>query len=735
MRREIQSLKFKIQKLILFIFISALIVSSSVAFADYAPGKMIVRFKPGVVSIPKGLRVAEVKAATVKAASVQALNAKHGITKIEQLYKRALERRPDWTHLADDYVFYFPQSKKVRDVVDDFRKDKNVTAASGSSIVRVFETIPNDPRYGNQYGLINIKVPQAWDRTTGSSSVVIAILDTGIDTDHEDLQGRISAQSWDYVNSDNDPEDDYGHGTGVAGVIGATTDNEKGVAGVDWQGQLLIMKVLNDSGGGDMSWILPAIADANSLSVEVINMSFGQYVPDSGLEARCTEAYNNGVVLVAAAGNDNLETPSYPAGYSNVLAVAAVDQNDVRSVWSGLEASNYGTWIDISAPGTDIWTTNFNGNYSASSGTSFSSPFVAGVAGLVKAANPTLTNQEIYDRLKSTADDIDSLQSPQYQGKLGSGRINAANAVAGVNAEITSPHDGSYISGTINILGTATGWNFSTYEVDVLKSGTVESNLITSNTSVESGTLTSWETTGKNGEYTVRVKVFSTSNSSDEVSVALFVDNTPPVTAIATPTNGATVSGDLTITGTASDQYLNYYILQYGEGASPASYQNITHSYTSVSSGTLGTWETAGLSGIYTIKLTAYDQVEATSTESIQVNILSSSTSDKRVIAQAGLPLTYALPNPFDRSTTSQITLNYTLNGNYDVRIFIFDLSGNLIWQNNYTAGEDGGKSGENNPVWKGQDMFSGNVSNGLYIYQVTSGNQILARGKIIVLN
>lgn len=737
MRREIQSLKFKIQKFaILFIFISALIVSSSVAFADYAPGKMIIRFKPGVVSIPKGLRVAEVKAATVKAASVQALNAKHGITKIEQLYKRALERRPDWTHLADDYVFYFPQSKKVRDVVDDFRKDKNVTAASGSSIVRVFETIPNDPRYGDQYGLTNIKASQAWDRTTGESSVVIAILDTGIDTDHVDLQGRISAQSWDYVNNDNDPEDDYGHGTSVAGVIGATTNNGKGVAGVDWQAELLIFKVLDSNGNGDMAWIRPAIAEANSLSVEVINMSFGQYLPDSGLEQRCTEAYNNGIVLVAAAGNGNVETLSYPAGYSTVLAVAAVGQNDVRSVWSGLEASNYGTWIDISAPGTDIWSTEMNGGYDwRNNGTSLSAPFVAGVAGLVKAANPSLTSQEIYDRIKNTADDIDSLQQPQYQGKLGSGRLNAANAVAGVNAEIYSPQAGSYVSGTVNIIGTATGWNFSTYEVDVLKSGTVESNLITSNTSVESGTLTSWNTTGKNGEYTIRLKVFSTSGSSDETSADVFVDNTPPVASITTPTNGASVLNNVTINGTASDQYLHYYLLQYGMGSSPTSYHKISQSYTSVSSGALGTWETAGLSGIYTIKLTAYDQVGAASTESIQVDIQDGSTSDKRVIQQAGLPLTYALPNPFDRSVSSEVTFNYTLNGNYDIRIFLFDLSGNLIWQKNFSAGDDGGKSGENNPAWKGRDMFAGDVKNGIYIYQVTSGNQILARGKIIVLN
>ncbi|MEA3493569.1 MAG: S8 family serine peptidase [Candidatus Margulisiibacteriota bacterium] len=715
---------------------------TAAVYADFSPGIIMVKFKPGAVEVPSG-----VAAAKVRAVSVQALNARYKVSRVEQLYAKALENRPDWTHLKDYYVVKFPKGENVAGVARAFAKDPNVVSAAPSKIFKAFDTTPNDPRFTDQYGLTNLQCPQAWDRTTGSSGIVIAVLDTGIDTDHEDFVGRIDSRGYDFVNEDADPEDDYGHGTSVAGVVGATTDNSKGVAGVDWSAKLLIIKVLDNSGNGSMTDILQGIVYANSLTVEVMNMSFGQYVPDSNLQTRCTEAYNNGVALVAAAGNGDVETwngnPSYPAGYSNVLAIAAVDQNDVRSVWSGIDpitgrtqASNYGTWVDISAPGSDIWSTEMGGGYDwRNNGTSLSAPFVAGVAGLVKAANPGLTNQEIYDRIKETADDIDSLQQPQYQGKLGSGRVNAANAVAGVNAEITSPQDRGYITGTASILGTATGWNFSTYEVDVLKSGTVESNLITSNISVESGALTNWNTTGKDGEYRVRLKVFSSNGSSDEASVNVFVDNIPPVANITVPTSGASVSDNITITGTASDQYIDYYLLQYGEGASPTSYQNITRSYISVSGGVLGTWETAGLSGTYTIKLTAYDKVGATSTESVQVDIQSSSTSDKRVIAQAGLPLTYGLPNPFDRSTTSQITLNYTLNGNYDVRIFIFDLSGNLIWQNNYTAGEDGGKSGENNPSWNGQDMFAGNVPNGLYVYQVTSGSQVLARGKIIVLN
>lgn len=188
------------------------------ARAEYAPGQIMVKFKPGMVKIPKGLRIAGVEQATVLAESVRALNAKHGILKIEQLFKKALEIRPDWTHLENDYVLYFPEDKNVLKVVEDYQKDPYVVSASPSTILRAFATVPNDPLFGDQYGLTNIKATQAWDKTTGESSVVIAVLDTGIKSDHEDFAGRIDPRGgWDFVHEDANPIDDYGHGTAVSG--------------------------------------------------------------------------------------------------------------------------------------------------------------------------------------------------------------------------------------------------------------------------------------------------------------------------------------------------------------------------------------------------------------------------------------------------------------------------------------------------------------------------------------
>ena len=720
----------------------------SLAYADYVPGQIMVKFKPGIVKIPKGLRVAGVKAASVLAASVRDLNAKYGIVEIEQLYQKALEIRPDWTHLEDDFVLYFPEDKNVLKVVGDYRDDPNVASASPCSIVRAFNLTPNDPLFiSSQYGLSNIKAPQAWDSTTGESSVVIAVLDTGIKADHEDFAGRIDSRGgWDFVNDDNNPADDYGHGTAVSGVAAAATNNNKGVAGVDWGAKIFPVKVLNSLGIGYMPDILQGIQYASAAGVEIINMSFGQYQHDPSLQSACTDAYNNGIVLVAAAGNGNVEWETYPAYYSGVLAVVAVDQGDIRSYWGGFDpetfrpqASNYGTWVDVSAPGSVIWTTILStagrsGLYYAWNGTSFASPFVAGLAGLIKALRPTLSNQEIMDTIIDTADDIDGLNAPEFAGKLGSGRINAYRAVGGVIGRITSPAENAYIKGSVDICGTAAGWDFSDYRLEVLKNGALALTLEASLISIESGVLGTWDTLGYNAEYTLRLRVFSNSSDTEEVEVVVFVDNVTPEAEISSPSQGSSVEGRVTIVGTAEDEFFERYLLEYGEGASPSQFERIRESYNPVDGGTLADWETAGLEGIYTIRLKVYDKADTSATQSIQVNI-SSLPPTKEAEPQSGLPLTFALPNPFDRNNTSEITFNYVLEGNFNTKIYLFDLSGNLIWQKSYLAGENGAKSGENNPPWNGTDLYGRRVPNGVYIYQVVADRKVIAKGKVIVLN
>jgi thermitase len=741
--------------LLLILLFSSLIGYRSASYADYAPGRIVVKFKPGEVSIPRGMRAAGAKAATIKAASIGALNARHGVYKLEKLYGKVLEIRPDWTQLEDEYVLIFPEEKDVKEIAEEYKRDPSVKTASPVSMVHAFDITPNDPRFNQQYGLVNIQAPQAWERTTGESSVLIAVLDTGINYNHEDLEGRIDrADGYDFVNDDDDPWDDHAHahGTTVSGVIAAATDNGIGVAGVDWGAKILPVKVLDSNGDGLMTDIKEGIQWARAKGADVINMSFGQinqgvnkYVEENpnGIKDSCQDAYDGGIVLVAAAGNGNVDWNIYPAYYSTVIAVAAVDQNDVRAYWGGYDpvtqrpqASNYGSWVNVSAPGDEIMTTAKNNDYTYSSGTSLACPFVSGLAGLVKAVNPGATNQEIMDKITNEVDDIDSL-NPGYEGKLGSGRINAYLAIAGVIANITSPANGSYVKGDVDIYGSAAGWDFSSYTLETWQSGTRVATIASSSTSIETDLLGSWQTAGRNGEHTIRLTVFTGGSGTEEGQNIVYVDNIAPEAQLTSPLNGTSVSGEVTILGSAKDQYFDRYLLEYGEGSSPASYENIRESWIAVDGGRLGTWETSGLEGDYTIRLRAYDKVGNSATQSVTVDIQQSLIPPTREAnpQPPPLPLTYALPNPFNRTESSEITFVYSLQGNFDTKIYLFDLSGNLIWQGSYAAGENGGKSGENTPSWEGNDLFGGNVPNGVYVYQVVADHRVIAKGKVIVLN
>jgi len=692
------------------------------------------------------MRVASATAASVKAASVSALNTKFGVYQLKKLYTKAIEAKPELAdELGDQYVLIFPDTENVEAAVADYQQDSNVESASPNLIFKAFVTNPDDPRFvaGDQYGLDNAQAPLAWDRTTGSSAITVAVLDTGCNYNHEDLAGRVDlANAYDFVNGDADPMDDHGsvHGTGVCGVIGAATNNGKGIAGMDWQCQILPIKVLDHNGDGTMADILDGIAWARAKNANVINMSFGQYSSAASLQTACQDAYGDGIVLVAAAGNGNVDWPTYPAYYSTVLAVGAVNSSDQRSLWSGIDpitgktqASNYGTavdpWVEVCAAGTGVWSTYKNVNeYHQNNGTSFASPYVAGLASLVRAANPSFTNQQIMDKITSEADVV---TTDHPIGK----RINAYLAVAGVVARIDSPTSGAYSSGSIGVIGSASGWDFLNYRLEALQGTTLVATIETSMISVESSTLGTWDTTGLNGEYTLHLSVSSTGGSTEETTVTFFVDNLTPEATITSPANNDTVTGSLTIVGTAEDQYLDNYVLEYGAGASPTSYQTIKLSYASATAGALGTWETAGLDGQYTIRLTVTDRVGRAVVRTVLVTLQNGGSITKEVEPQAGLPITYSLPNPFDRSSASSVTLNYNLSGNFNCKIYIFDLSGSLVWQQSYAAGDDGGKAGDNNPTWAGVDSSGRRVNNGVYLYQVIADQKPLATGKIIILN
>jgi thermitase len=300
--------------------------------------------------------------------------------------------------------------------------------------------VPDDPYFSFQWGWENLGQtingaagvvdadldgPEAWDRTLGG--VKVAVLDTGVDQDHEDLAGKIAAQK---KFTDSPTIDDlYGHGTHVAGIIAATANNQLGIAGGCPACQLMNGKVLNDSGAGAYSWIANGIIWAADNGAKVINLSLGGSSRSVTLEQAVNYAWNKGVVVVAAAGNNGSSAKMYPAAYVNAIAVAATNNRDQKASFS-----NYGAkWVDVAAPGQDIFSTfpnhpykiNRSLNYDFASGTSMAAPMTSAVAALIWSTPIGTTAASVRTRLESTADKIAG--TGLYWS---AGRVNAASAVA-----------------------------------------------------------------------------------------------------------------------------------------------------------------------------------------------------------------------------------------------------------------------------------------------------------------
>ncbi|MGB3633927.1 MAG: S8 family peptidase [Rubrobacteraceae bacterium] len=286
---------------------------------------------------------------------------------------------------------------------------------------------PNDPEFGDQYGLNKIRATKAWDETLGKG-VDIAVVDTGIDVRHPDLAKKVVKQR-NFVGptETNSARDDNGHGTAVAGVAAAITNNREGVAGACPRCRLVVAKSLKANNSGTAKDVAEGITWAANNGAEVINLSLGAVGADSAvLKEAVNYATSKDIVVVAAAGNQGINRPSYPAAYENVISVAATNRNDRRASFS-----NYGRTIDVAAPGVDILTTDrrsragfSRGNYTVIDGTSFSSPFTAGVAGLLASQGRSRT--EIRARIERTARDVGQSGRDNLYGH---GIVNAAAAV------------------------------------------------------------------------------------------------------------------------------------------------------------------------------------------------------------------------------------------------------------------------------------------------------------------
>ncbi len=307
--------------------------------------------------------------------------------------------------------------------------------------------LPSDPsNESNQSYLEQISAYDAWDITRGDDDIVIGISDTGIDLDHADLQASIWENTadpidnldndgngfiddfygYDFEDDDNDPSSDGNeHGTRVAGIAGASTDNSIGISGVGFNSKIAALKGIR----------FEAIIYAADMSMEVLNLSWGSARAPLQSEQDIIDyaVLEKDVVIAVSAGNDGAQAEPealfYPASYKNVLSVGAVDANDNR--WTN---STYNYFVDIMAPGASLYSTINNDGYGTQSGTSFSSPIVAGVAALVRAEFPDLTARQVMERVRISADDIYDIGTNSFfEGKLGHGRVNAFNAVSQTN--------------------------------------------------------------------------------------------------------------------------------------------------------------------------------------------------------------------------------------------------------------------------------------------------------------
>jgi type VII secretion-associated serine protease mycosin len=307
-------------------------------------------------------------------------------------------------------------------LVAQLQADPAVVAAS-LDYGRKTSAVPNDPLYGSnqQTYMSTIRMPEAWDRLTDASSQVVAVVDTGVDTTHPDLAGRTVA-GYNVVAPGSAPTDTVGHGTFVAGEIAADANNGIGTAGVIWNGRVMPVRVFADNSTSAYdSDIATGIVWAVDHGARVINLSLGGPANDPLLHAAVQYAVNRDVVVVAVAGNTGDNTAQYPAAFPEVIAVGATDPAGNLT-----DFSTYGNWISVAAPGFNITSTYPGNQYAIGAGTSFAAPIVSGIAALVRAQNPALTEAQVGDRLRSSARDAGPRGFDPYYGY---GVIDAARAL------------------------------------------------------------------------------------------------------------------------------------------------------------------------------------------------------------------------------------------------------------------------------------------------------------------
>ncbi|OGJ17903.1 hypothetical protein A3K73_04680 [Candidatus Pacearchaeota archaeon RBG_13_36_9] len=475
-------------------------------------------------------------------------------------------------------IYTFETQRDVIGLVEELNKNPEIEYAQPNYIYTISTPNPNDlyadanqdgvwstgawgQAYDDLWGITKTQTNQAWGLSEGQS-IIVAVVDTGIDYTHEDLKDNMwknqdeiagngidddkngfidDIYGWDFSNNDNDPKDDHGHGSHCSGTIAAVGNNAKGIIGMAPKARLIAVKGLNSGGSGTTEQLGKGIRYAVDNGARVISNSWGPGGSGNGGSDPAAEeasfyAYSKGAIVVFAAGNDNKDVKDYsPANKNYTIAVAASSEKDEKCSFS-----NYGDAIDVAAPGcTDILSVQAAGTsmgkkvgtgYTTAQGTSMATPHVAGLAALILSVNPDFTFEQVRDFIRNFADDLGNPGKDPY---FGYGRINGLwsvkAAVGDIKIEITSPAENSYIKGTVNIIGSASAkTDFDKYEVyytpQSIPSPPV---LIKSSTSpVDNGILSTWDTTtAPEGETLLTVQVFTKDGKSIRKYVGVKIDN------------------------------------------------------------------------------------------------------------------------------------------------------------------------------------------------------------------
>lgn len=465
---------------------------------------------------------------------------------------------------------------------------------------------PNDPYYAQQFGWARMNAPAAWDVTRGSTGVTVAIIDTGVDRTHPDLAGPRLLPGYDYMSNDVDPTDDCGHGTGVTGVVAASTGNGVGVAGA---AQVNVMPLralgLNPDGKcyGPFSAVASSIRYAADNGARVISMSLGcTGCYDQATNDAINYAWSKGALLVASAGNSGptLNSVSWPAAHDKVIAVACTDSADAQCYFS-----SSGPQVEIAAPGKSIYTTSKGGGYFPMSGTSLSAPHVSGALALALSANPSWTNTDLRARLATTAKD---LGAPGRDDAFGYGLVNMAALVGSAPAPAPLPNQAP----TASFTAAPTGL---TADVDASAStdadGTIASYQWTWGDGIgfNSGTCpTAAHAYATAGTYTITLTVTDNAGATSTTTrtVTVTAPNQAPTASFTTSASGLTATTD----GRASsdpDGTIASYQWAWGDGATGTG-ATASHAYAAA--------------GTYTVTLTVTDNVGAQGSTSASVTVV-----------------------------------------------------------------------------------------------------------------